>query len=179
MSIIPFITADSIKGRIEKLVIEIESKITLSEQEPLVLIGVLKGAAVFVADLMRALSIPSRLEFVRITSYGDSTVAGQLKTPDLSLPSDITRQKILIVEDIVDTGHTALFLKRYIQDQFQPSKLLLASLLNKPSRREVGVEPDFYGFEIEDKFVVGYGLDYAERYRELSYLGVLDDESQN
>jgi len=146
-----------------------------SSNSPLVIVGVLKGALVFTADLIRALKLPVQVEFVRIASYGDGTESGTLNVPDLSLPASIYGKHILIVEDIVDTGKTAGFLKRYIQDQFKPSSLKLVALLSKPSRRLIEAEPDFYGFQIEDKFVIGYGLDWAERYRELDYLGVVED----
>jgi len=141
----------------------------------LVLIGVLKDALIFTADFVRALQLPVQVEFVRIASYGDSTESGTLNIPDLSLPATIAGKHILIIEDIVDTGKTASFLKQYIQDQFNPCSLNLVSLLSKPSRRLVNIDPDFYGFEIEDKFVIGYGLDWAERYRELDYLGIVEE----
>ncbi|MDX1919697.1 MAG: hypoxanthine phosphoribosyltransferase [Candidatus Caenarcaniphilales bacterium] len=172
-----FISKESIENRIQELAKEINGFYDdfSFEDEPLVLVGVLKGALIFCADLIRSLDLPVQLEFVRIASYGDSTQSsGTLSTPDLSLPSSIAHKHILIVEDIVDTGRTAAFLKQYIQDQFNPKSLKLVSLLTKPSRREVTIDPDFYGFEIEDKFVVGYGLDWAERYRELNYLGIVE-----
>ena len=174
-----FISAEQIKLRVEQLAKEIqyfyrqELKLDLTKQTP-VLIGVLKGAFVFTADLARALDFEVQLEFVRLASYGDGMQSGTLSAPDLSLP-DITGKHLLIVEDIIDTGKTALFLKGYLQTQFQPASLQIVSLLSKPSRRQTNLEPDFMGFEIADKFIIGYGLDYAERYRDLPHLGVIDE----
>jgi hypoxanthine phosphoribosyltransferase len=173
-----FISKEQIQLRVVELAQEIRDyflKQTDFANDSLVVVGVLKGAAIFTADLLRALDLPSQLEFVRIASYGDSTQSsGILNIPDLALP-DISGRHILVVEDIVDTGKTASFLTRYLQDQFNPKTLKLASLLDKPSRRVVEINPDFAGFEIEDKFVIGYGLDWAERYRELDYLGFVDE----
>lgn len=173
-----FISQEKIQDRVEGLAKEInEHYVSVSDfqNESLVVVGVLKGALIFCADLVRNLDFPVQLEFVRLASYGDSTQSsGVLNTPDLALPLSVGQKHVLIIEDIVDTGRTAVFLKQYIQDQFQPKSLKLVSLLSKPSRREVQVEPDFYGFEIEDKFVIGYGLDWAEKYRELPYLGVVE-----
>jgi hypoxanthine phosphoribosyltransferase len=181
-----FISSAQIQARIKVLASEINqyySSVGYSSkfaelkdnQKSIVVIGVLKGAAIFTADLIRALDLPVQLEFVRLCSYGDSTESsGVISTPDLALPN-IRGRHIVIIEDIVDTGKTATFLKKYLIDQFEPASLNLVSFLNKPSRRLVDIKPDFFGFEIEDKFVIGYGLDFAERYRELDYLGVLEE----
>lgn len=172
-----FISESEIQSRIQKLSVEIQNfykNYNLETEQSLVVVGVLKGAAIFTSDLIRSLELPIQLEFVRLASYGDGTQSGILTAPDLSLPN-ISGRHILIIEDIVDTGKTAVFLKQYLQDQFQPKTLKLASLLNKPSRRLTDVQPDFVGFEIEDKFVIGYGLDWAEKYRELKYLGIIDE----
>ncbi len=176
-----FISKSQIANRVAELAEEVKnfylSQNNLEQNENIIVIGVLKGAFIFTADLIRALKLPTQLEFVRIASYGDSTKSnGILNIPDLALPNNIVNKHILIVEDIVDTGKTASFLKQYIQDQFNPKSLKLASLLSKPSRRAVEIDPDFYGFEIEDKFVIGYGLDFGEKYRELDYLGILNED---
>ncbi len=172
-----FISESEIQTRVQKIATEIKSFYTnfnLENDQSLVVVGVLKGAAIFTSDLIRNINLPIQLEFVRLASYGDGTKSGVLSAPDLSLPN-LRNRHILIVEDIVDTGKTAVFLKQYLQDQFEPKTLKLASLLNKPSKRQTEVEPDFVGFEIEDKFVIGYGLDWAEKYRELSYLGIIEE----
>lgn len=138
-----------------------------------VVIGVMKGAIFFLADLVRNIQCkdPLQIEFVRLSSYGSAQESsGVVQTPYLELPN-ITHRHILVVEDIIDSGRTAKFFKEYLQDQFAPATLKLAAFLDKPSRRVVPIQADYVGFSIEDFFVVGYGLDYAEQHRELPYLG--------
>lgn len=138
----------------------------------LVIISVLKGAFIFAADLIREIKLPVQLEFVRISSYGSKQVSsGKIDAPLLLLPN-LTGRDILLVEDIVDSGKTVLFLKEYIRDQFKPRSLKVASLLNKEARREVDIKADYIGFEVDDYFLVGYGLDSAENYRHLPYLAI-------
>ena len=143
-----------------------------------VVIGVMKGAFCFLADLVRKIRItdPLQIEFVRLASYGSALESkGVVEAPYLDLPN-IVHRHILVVEDIIDSGSTAKFLKQYLSDQFSPASLNLAVLLDKPSRRAVPVEPDYSGFTINDLFVVGYGLDYNEQYRELPFLGELTNQ---
>lgn len=138
-----------------------------------VVIGVLKGAMLFLADLLRDIKCqdPLQLEFVRLSSYGSATESsGVVQSPYLDLPN-IAHRHILVVEDIIDSGRTAQFFMEYLRGQFNPATLKLAALLDKPSRRIVDIEPDYVGFTIEDLFVIGYGLDYAEQFRELPFLG--------
>ena len=138
----------------------------------LVIISVLKGALIFTADLIREINLSVQLEFIRISSYGAKQVSsGKIDAPLLLLPN-LTGRDILIVEDIVDSGKTVLFLKEYISDQFKPRSLKVASLLNKAARREVDIKADYIGFEVDDYFLVGYGLDSAENYRHLPYLAI-------
>jgi hypoxanthine phosphoribosyltransferase len=144
-----------------------------------VVIGVLKGALLFLADLIRSIECddPLQLEFVRLASYGAATESsGVVQTPYLDLPN-LYHRNILVVEDIIDSGRTAQFFMEYLRAQFDPKTLKLAALLDKPSRRVVPIDPDFVGFTIEDLFVVGYGLDYAEQFRELPLLGEMVDFS--
>lgn len=147
------------------------------DMERPVVIGVMKGAIFFLSDLMRQIDTkdPLQLEFVRLASYGSATESsGVVQTPYLDLPN-IARRNILVVEDIIDSGRTARFFLDYLRGQFDPKVLKLAALLDKPSRRAVECKADYVGFEIEDLFVVGYGLDYAEQFRELPFLGELVD----
>lgn len=140
-----------------------------------VVIGVMKGAIFFLSDLMREIQTndPLQLEFVRLASYGAATESsGTVQTPYLDLPN-IAHRHILVVEDIIDSGRTAKFFLEYLQGQFAPKTLKMAALLDKPSRRVVDMEADYVGFKIDDLFVVGYGLDYAEQFRELPFLGEL------
>jgi hypoxanthine phosphoribosyltransferase len=138
----------------------------------LVLICVLKGAVTFLVDLMRHITIPHEIDFMAISSYGigqrESTGAVRLM---LDLKADIEGRDVLIVEDIVDTGRTMDYLLRTLWAR-QPASLAICTLLSKPSRREVDVPLDYIGFEIPDRFVLGYGLDLDEKYRNLPYVGV-------
>lgn len=136
------------------------------------LVGVLKGAVVFLADLMRAIDASCECDFIALSSYGASTRSSGIVelTKDLSVP--IEGRDVLIVEDIVDTGRTLAYLLRNLETR-QPATLRVCTLLDKAARREVPVTLDYVGFQIPDEFVVGYGLDFAGLYRNLPYLGVL------
>ena len=142
----------------------------------LVLLGVLKGAVVFLADLMRALEVPVAVEFVSAASYGDSTSSSGEVDLKLGGCTDLRGRDVLIVEDIVDTGET---LSRLAQEvaRMGPASLKICCLLDKPSRRVADLKPDYTGFEIPDLFVVGYGLDFAQKHRDLPYVAVLKPET--
>lgn len=139
----------------------------------LLLVGILKGAILFMADLMKKLDIPAQIDFMKVSSYGAGTVSsGQIKiTLDLNRP-DIAETDILIIEDIVDSGRTLNTLTALLRERGAKS-VRTCSLLDKPSRREVDFTPDYIGKEIPDEFVIGYGLDYDEDYRTLPFVGVL------
>lgn len=144
------------------------------DKEP-VFIGVLKGSFVFMADLMRAIDIFCQIEFMAVSSYGnksETTGAVQI-TQDLNM--DIEGRHILIVEDILDSGLTLSYLIKYIKGR-NPASVKICTLLDKPDRRRSEVKADYTGFQIPDHFVVGYGLDYAEKYRNLPYIGILKPE---
>src|SRR5438046_7874076 len=134
---------------------------------PLVIVAILKGATVFAADLLRSLSIPAELEFVRAASYGAGTkTTGRVKIAHM-VEGSLAGRHVLLVEDIVDSGRTIdTILKRF--RRMKPASLRVAALLDRPARREVDVKIDFTGFVIPDRFVIGYGLDYAGLYRELT-----------
>jgi hypoxanthine phosphoribosyltransferase len=164
------ITSDQIQRRIQEMAAEIERDYS---EGPLYLVSVLKGAFVFVADLARAITRPSvRIEFMAISTYGhQKTSSGQVKvTRDLDV--NIEGHHVLIVEDIIDSGVTLSYLKRLLE-QRKPKSLAIATLLDKPERRVQPVEVKYVGFRIPDEFVVGYGLDFAEDYRNLSDIRVL------
>jgi hypoxanthine phosphoribosyltransferase len=138
------------------------------------LVAVLKGAFVFLSDLARALPGDCSLDFMAVSSYGKSTKSsGQVQLLK-DLDTDLEGRDVIIVEDIVDTGLTLKYLQEILVAR-APRRLRTACLLSKPSRRKVNVKVEYIGFTIEDKFVVGYGLDYAEKYRNLPYIGVLGD----
>jgi len=132
---------------------------------PLILVVILKGATVFAADLLRSLSIPAELEFVRASSYGSGTSHGALRLAHM-VDGPLVGRHVLLVEDIVDSGHTVHAVALRIR-RMKPASLRVAALLDRPTRREVAVKIDFLGFTIPDRFVIGYGLDYAGLYREL------------
>jgi hypoxanthine phosphoribosyltransferase len=172
-------SAQQIQTRIAEMGKQITSD--YKDLDRLVVIGVLKGAIFFLADLVRTIELkdPLQIEYVRLSSYGGGKEStGVVHTPYLELP-DIRHRHILVVEDIIDSGRTAKFFKEYLQDQFDPASLKLAAFLDKPSRRVAPIQADYVGYSIEDFFVVGYGLDYAEKYRELPYLGEILNDEQN
>jgi hypoxanthine phosphoribosyltransferase len=139
------------------------------------LICLLRGAVVFLSDLIRATDIPLEMDFMAISSYGDSTESSGVVRLMMDLKSNITGRNVLIVEDIVDTGRTLAYILDNLRTR-RPADVKVCALLSKPSRREIEVELDYLGFDIPDKFVVGYGLDYAENYRNLPFIGVLKPE---
>ena len=142
----------------------------------LLLVGVLKGAVFFMADLMRHLSIPCEVDFMAISSYGASTDSSGVVRILKDLDINIEGRHVLVVEDIIDSGLTLSYLVRTLEAR-APETLEICALLTKPDRREIDVRVRYTGFEIPNEFVIGYGLDYAERYRNLPYVGVLDPEA--
>lgn len=143
------------------------------EGEELTVVCILKGAFMFCSDLMKKINLPVKLDFMALSSYGEGTTSSGTVKMDLDLAGSIKGHNVLIIEDIVDTGLTMTSLRKLIESR-EPKTVKLASLLYKPSRNKHSVDIDYLGFEIEDKFVIGYGLDYAGRYRELPYIGVLN-----
>ena len=139
----------------------------------LLLVGVLKGAVFFMADLMRGLSIPCEIDFMAISSYGDSTDSSGVVRILKDLDINIEGRDVLVVEDIIDSGLTLSYLMRNLEAR-EPASLEICALLTKPERREIEVPVRYVGFEIPNRFVIGYGLDFGERYRNLPYVGVLD-----
>ena len=140
------------------------------------LICVLKGALIFVADLARAMDIPLEVDFMAVSSYGVTTKSSAVVRILKDLETSIEGRHLLIVEDIIDTGLTLKYLIENLKSR-KPASIKICTLLDKPSRRRVQLQPDFCGFEIPDKFVIGYGLDFAEIYRNLPFIGVLKPEA--
>ncbi len=166
------LSAEQIHNRIAELGAEIDRD--YPSGEPVYLIAVLKGAFIFMADLSRAMKTPARIEFIGISSYGKGkTSSGQVQlTKDLDAP--IEGHDVIIVEDILDTGITLNYLTK-LMAQRKPKSLRIVALLDKPERRKSPVKADYIGFTIPDEFVVGYGLDYAEDYRNLKDVCVMGD----
>jgi hypoxanthine phosphoribosyltransferase len=166
------ISAAEIEGRVRELAGEIEADYT--DVDELVLIGVLKGSFIFLADLARAIHVPRRIEFIAVSSYGEqeSDVHPGAVRLLMDVRHDIAGTHVLVVEDIVDTGHTLEYLLRLLHAR-GPASLRACTLLSKPDRRAVDVDVDYVGFSIPDEWVVGYGLDFAERHRTLPNICVV------
>lgn len=140
-----------------------------------VFLGILKGSFVFMADLMRKINIYCDIDFMAVSSYGaKSTTSGAVKI-NKDLSQDIEGRHVVIIEDILDSGVTLSYLKNYLMNR-NPASISICTLLDKPARRKADIKADYFGFDIPDEFVVGYGLDYAERYRNLPFIGVLKPE---
>ena len=160
-------------AQIQQRVGELAAQIAREHQGDLHLVCVLKGAFMFLADLIRALDRPVTIDFMAVSSYAKGTTSSGEVRMVKDLDSGLEGRNVIIVEDIVDTGLTLTYLQDILRAR-GPKSLKTACLLSKPSRRKVDVQVDYIGFTIEDRFVVGYGLDYAEQYRILPYLATLD-----
>ena len=165
------LSADAIGQRVAELGAQITADYApLTRTTDVVMIGVLKGSVIFLADLVRHISLPIIVDFIGISSYGDATVSSGVVqiTQDLSRP--IEGKHVIVIEDIVDTGHTVHYLLENLATR-RPASIKLCSLLHKPERAERKIHIDYLGFTIANKFVVGYGLDIAQQYRNLPFIG--------
>ena len=163
------ISEEKIQEKLVELAKNIEN--VFPKDEVIYVICVLKGSTMFTVDLVKHFNNPIQMEFIRISSYGhEQKSSNNLQAVDLTLPN-LHEKNVLILEDIIDTGLTARFLTDLFKIKHHPKKLVFASLLNKKCARQIEIEPDFYGFEVDDKFVVGYGLDYKGYFRNLPYIG--------
>ena len=168
-------TNDQIQSEISNLGAQLN---TIYNNEELYLICVLKGSVMFMTDLAKHLHMPVKMEFIRLSSYGsDFTSSGKVNAVDISLP-DLNNKNVLIIEDIIDTGHTAKFLVDFINLNFHTKSLKFCSLLDKKIKREVDIDADFHCFDVSDKFLVGYGLDYEGYYRNIPFIGYIDIEQK-
>jgi hypoxanthine phosphoribosyltransferase len=167
------IQEQTLRSRVAELGVEISGDYAGRD---LLLVGVLKGAVFFMADLMRQLTIPCEVDFMAISSYGASTDSSGVVRILKDLDINIEGRHVLVVEDIIDSGLTLSYLVRTLEAR-SPETLEICALLTKPERREIDVRVRYTGFEIPNEFVIGYGLDYAERYRNLPYVGVLDPQA--
>jgi hypoxanthine phosphoribosyltransferase len=168
------LSAERIAGRVVELGAQITRDCAAYAGTDIVVIGVLKGSVIFLADLVRHIAAPIYVDFIGISSYGDATVSSGVVqiTQDLSRP--IEGKHVIVVEDIVDTGHTVHYLLQNLATR-RPASLKLCSLLHKPERSEREVKIDYLGFTIPNKYVVGYGLDIAQQYRNLPFIGYVQD----
>ena len=166
------LTEEQIRSRVREMGAEISRD--YAGKEPL-FVGVLKGCFVFMADLMRCVDLPCSVDFMAVSSYGNATTTTGAVKINKDLSQDVEGRDIVIVEDILDSGVTLGYLTKYLQNR-RPASITIATLLDKPSRRKADVHAKYSGFEVPDAFVVGYGLDYAEKYRNLPYIGILKPE---
>ena len=157
-----------IQKRVKELAVQLDK---LYEGRTPLVVCILKGSTIFFADLVRSMKTALTIDFMAVSSYGAGTTSGELKIKK-DLTTDIKGRDVLIVEDIIDSGNTLYNLKKMLITRV-PASVNIVTLLDKPARREAPIEPEYTGFVIEDEFVVGYGLDYAEEYRNLPYVGVL------
>ena len=166
------LSKEQIDARIKELARQIEKDYA---GQSVVMICILRGASVFFCDLVRELDLDVRFEFMSVSSYGNGTTSsGEVRIlKDINTP--LADCNVIIVEDIIDSGNTLSYLKRLLE-QRNPKSLKICALLDKPSRRKVELSGDYIGFTVEDKFLVGYGLDYAEKYRNLKEIGILKPE---
>ena len=167
------ISEEKIKEKIEELGAQISKDY---QGKDLLMICVLKGAVVFMADLIREVKIPVDIDFMAVSSYGSSTSSSGVVRILKDLNESIENKHIIIVEDIVDTGLTLKYLVENLKSR-GPASINICTLLDKPERRKADITPDYCGYSIPDEFVVGYGLDFAEKYRNLPYVAVLDPEA--
>ena len=164
-------SAEEIKTRVIELAKQIDKDYA---GEELLVVAILKGASVFCADLIREINLDVRMDFMCVSSYGNSTNSSGTVKIIKDLDVDIENKNVLIVEDIIDSGLTLSNLVDALQTR-KPKSLKLCTLLDKPERRKSNIKVDYVGFVIEDKFIVGYGIDYAEKYRNLPYIGIVED----
>ena len=167
------VSEEELKQRVQELGDALYEK--FEGRKPLFL-GVLKGSFIFMADLVRACQLQSDIEFIAVSSYANATESSGRVHINYDLQKDITGRDLVIVEDILDSGNTLAFLKQYFEVKGAAS-ITIVTLLDKPSRREKAVNADLVGFTVPDEFVVGYGLDFAQRYRNVPYIGVLKPEA--
>lgn len=172
MSYEVYLSEEKIANRVKELGAEITKAY---EGEEIIVVGVLNGAFMFIADLLRQIKVPVKLEFMKASSYGDDTVSSGAVDIHLDIKSDIKGKNVLVVEDIVDTGLTLSGIVKDFEKR-GPKTLKTCSLLFKPARLENPVDIDYLAFEIEDKFVIGYGLDLAGKFRELPYIGIYSED---
>lgn len=167
-------TEEQIREKVIELGKQIENDY---KGEEILVVGILKGANVFTCDLIRQIDLDVKIDFMSVSSYGSGTESSGTVRILKDLDTDIKGRNVLIVEDIIDSGRTLSNLVKELQIR-EPKSLKLCTLLDKPSRRVVDVDVEYVGFEIEDKFIVGYGIDYAEKYRNLPYIGIVEDVAE-
>lgn len=163
------ISTEEIQAKVKELGDQINAHYANSDKE-LVLVGLLRGSVIFMADLCRVITKPHELDFMTVSSYGSGTVSSRDVKILKDLDGDIRGKDVLVVEDIIDSGNTLSKVLEILETR-QPNSIKLCTLISKPSRREIDLDVSFLGFEVEDKFIVGYGLDYNQKYRHIPFIG--------
>ena len=166
------VSEEQLKARVAELGAQISAD--YEGKSPL-FVGILKGSFIFMADLVRAVSLNTRVDFMCVSSYGNKSVTTGAVKIQKDLSEDIEGRDVILVEDILDSGITLNYLTKYLWNR-NPASIRIVTLLNKPSRRTAAIQADYIGFDVPDAFVVGYGLDYAQEYRNVPYIGVLKPE---
>lgn len=169
------ISETEITARVNQLAKQITE--TYSDTDQLVVVGLLRGSFIFIADLVRRLNLPVEVDFMTVSSYGDKTESSRQVTILKDLETNIRDRDVLVVEDIIDTGHTLAQVLKIMQTR-GPSSLSVCTLLNKPSRREIEVDIRWTGFDIPDEFVIGYGIDYAQQGRNMPHIGFVQKSGE-
>lgn len=167
-----FLDKEVIANRVHELGAEISKDFA---GEEVMLVGILKGASIFLSDLVREISLPAYIDYMVVSSYGNSAETSGVVRIIKDLEDDIDGKNIIIVEDIIDTGLTLEYLRKNLLSR-NPKSLKICTLLDKPARREREIKVDYKGFEVPDEFIIGYGIDYAEKYRNLPFIGLLKRE---
>ena len=172
------VSEKDIEQAVDRIVSEIERDYKDSGKKVL-LVGILKGSVVFMADIMKKLNIPAETDYMKVSSYGSGTTSGEINLSLSLSKKDVSDYSIIVIEDILDTGNTLSWLLGYLKNEMNAKEVKLCALFNKPDRRKKEISIDYEGFVIPDEFIVGYGLDYDELYRNLPYVGVLKPEVYN
>ncbi len=167
------ITSEQLQAKVREMAAQIDKD--YAEEDDVILITLLKGGAIFAVDLMHNLHVPVEIDFMSVSSYGSSTKTSGIVKVIKDLDVDISGRNVLLVEDIIDSGLTLSYVRALLLER-KPKDLKICTILDKPSRRKTQVPVDYVGFEIPDEYVIGYGLDYAQKFRNLPYIGVLKRE---
>ena len=166
------VSPEEIQGAVKRICREMEKDFKDSEK-PVLLMGILKGSVVFMSDIMKEFNLRAETDFIKVSSYGSGATSGILRLKSQPDITDLSGYNVIVIEDILDTGNTLYWLLSHLKNELKANCVKLCTLFNKPERRVKDIKVDYQGFIIPDEFIVGYGLDYDEQYRNLPYVGIL------